>query len=80
MKEHKTDMNMTEKLSSSFTTEHKTDMKNTKNWTALLWRSTKQTRTLLILRNTKKLNMMEHKTDMNIPKIEKIQKLIMTEH
>ena len=49
--EYKTDVKITEKLSSTFTTEHKTDMKNTRNWTALLWQSIKQTLNVLEMLN-----------------------------
>ena len=41
--------------------------KTKKNWTAILWRSTKH----VSITKYKKLNMMEHKTDVNITKIEK---------
>ena len=50
MREHKTDMNVT-----------KID-KCKKNWTAILWRSTKH----MNITKYKKLNMTEHRTDMNI--------------
>ena len=41
-----------------------------KNWTAVLWRSTKH----MNITKYKKLNMTEHKTDMNITKIDKYKK------
>ena len=52
MTEHKTDMNIT-KYKKLNMTEHKTDMTNTKNWTAIVWQSTKQIWTLLKRTNTK---------------------------